>query len=160
VSKFYLRYFANDNERVTTVMLPGERTFPQSIGDASVQTGYYTVIDQEGQQSDAAEQALSLVEAHAATAWREVAAGVWPLPDEYRESMAAWVALQLLRGTSVRNSMSELASHALLVIVCMGRPRAPDCGRRTVTDGSCRAPNLVDGTFREALKRTARHRAR
>lgn len=23
VSKFYLRYFANDNERVTTVMLPG-----------------------------------------------------------------------------------------------------------------------------------------
>ena len=25
VSKFYLRYFANDNERVTTVMLPGDR---------------------------------------------------------------------------------------------------------------------------------------
>ena len=75
MSKFYLRYFANDNERVTTVMLPGERNFPQGIGDASVQTGYYTVIDQEGQQSDAAEQALSLVEAHAATAWREVAQG-------------------------------------------------------------------------------------
>jgi Protein of unknown function (DUF4238) len=51
VSKFYLRYFANDNERITTIMLPGERTFPQSIGDASVQTGYYTVIDQEGQQA-------------------------------------------------------------------------------------------------------------
>lgn len=84
VSKFYLRYFANDNARVTTVMLPGDRTFPQSIGDASVQTGFYTVIDQDGQQSDAAEQALSLVEAHAATAWREVAAGVWPLPDEHR----------------------------------------------------------------------------
>ena len=67
VSKFYLRYFASDNERVATVMLPGDRTFPQSISDASVQTGYYTVIDQEGQQSDAVEQALSLVEAHAAT---------------------------------------------------------------------------------------------
>ena len=120
MSKFYLRYFANDNERVTTVMLPGERTFPQSIGDASVQTGYYTVIDQEGQQSDAAEQALSLVEAHAATAWREVAGGVWPLPEEHRASMAAWVALQLLRGTSVRNSMSKLASHALLLEVILG----------------------------------------
>jgi hypothetical protein len=56
-------------------MLPGDRTFPQSIGDASVQTRYYTVIDQAGQQSDAAEQALSLVETHAAKAWREVAAG-------------------------------------------------------------------------------------
>lgn len=67
VSKFYLRYFANDNERIRTVMLPGERTFPQSIGDASVQTGYYTVIDQEGQQSDAMEQALSLVEARRIT---------------------------------------------------------------------------------------------
>ena len=116
----HLRYFANNNERVTTVMLPGERTFLQSIGDASVQTGYYTVIDQEGQQSDAAEQALALVEAHAAAAWREVAAGVWPLPDEHRASLAAWVALQLLRGTSVRNSMSELASHALLLEVILG----------------------------------------
>jgi hypothetical protein len=94
VSRFYLRYFANDNERVTTVMLPGDRTFPQSIGDASVQTSFYTVIDQAGQPSDAAEQALSLVEAHAATAWREVAAGVWLLGDEHRESLAAWVALQ------------------------------------------------------------------
>lgn len=120
VSKFYLRYFANDNERVATVMLPGDRTFPQSIGDASVQTGYYTVIDQAGQQSDAAEQALSLVEADAATAWREVAAGVWPLRDEHRESMAAWIALQLLRGTSVRNRMSELASHAVLLEVVLG----------------------------------------
>jgi hypothetical protein len=70
-----MRYFANDNERVTTVMLPGDRTFPQSIGDASVQTGFYTVIDQAGQQSDAAEQAFSLLEADAAVAWREVAAG-------------------------------------------------------------------------------------
>src|SRR5205807_7338430 len=40
--------------------------------------------------------------------------------DEHRESMAAWVALQLLRGTSVRNSMSELASHALLLEVIIG----------------------------------------
>jgi hypothetical protein len=51
VSKFYLRYFANDEELVTTVVLPGDRTFPQSIGDASVRTGYYTVIDQEGHRA-------------------------------------------------------------------------------------------------------------
>lgn len=120
VSKFYLRYFANDNEQVTTVMLPGDRIFPQSIGDASVQTRYYTVIDPAGQQSDAAEHAISLVENQAAEAWREVAAGVWPLGDEHRGSLAAWVALQLLRGTSVRNSMSELASHTLLLELIVG----------------------------------------
>ncbi|WP_158102741.1 DUF4238 domain-containing protein [Lentzea kentuckyensis] len=120
MSKFYLRYFANDNERLTTVMLPGDRSFPQSIGDASVQTDFYTVIDQAGQQSDAAERALSLVEGQAAAAWREVAAGVWPLGDEHRESVAAWVALQLLRGSKVRNSMSELATHHLLLEVILG----------------------------------------
>jgi len=158
VSKFYLRHFANDNERVTTVMLPGDRTFPQSIGDASVQTGYYTVIDQEGQQSDAAERALSLVEAHAATAWREVAAGVWPLPNEHRGSMAAWVALQLLRGTSVRNSMSELASQALLLEVILG-------GRTRLREGLIAAGEPIDdeavnaewvGLFRDPLRAEAR----
>jgi len=157
VSKFYLRYFANDNERVTTVMLPGDRTFPQSIGDASVQTGYYTVIDQQGQQSDAAEQALSLVEAHAATAWREVAAGVWPLPDEHRGSVAAWVALQLLRGSSVRNSMSELASHALLLEVILG-------GRTRLREALIAAGEPVDddrvnrewvGLFKDPLRAEA-----
>jgi hypothetical protein len=158
VSKFYLRYFANKNERVTTVVLPGDRTFPQSIGDASVQTDYYTVTDQEGQQSDAAEQALSLVEAHAATAWREIAAGVWPLPDGHRESVAAWVALQLLRGSSVRNSMSELASHALLLQVIVG-------GRRRLREALVAAGEQVDddtvnrewvGLFKDPFRAEAR----
>jgi hypothetical protein len=158
VSKFYLRYFANDNERVTTVMLPGDRTFPQSIGDASVQTDYYTVIDQKGQQSDAAEQALSLVEAPAATAWREVAAGVWPLPDGHRESVAAWLALQLLRGSSVRNSMSELASHALLLEVILG-------GRKRLREALIAAGEPVDddtvsrewvGRFKDPFRAEAR----
>jgi hypothetical protein len=120
VSKFYLRHFADDNEQIASVILPGDRTFLQNIGDASVWCGYYTVIDQEGQQSDSAEQAFSLVEANAAAAWREVAEGVWPLSDEHRGSVAAWIALQLLRGTSVRNSMSELASHALLLDAVLG----------------------------------------
>lgn len=120
VSRFYLRYFANDSERVTTIMLPGARTFQQSIGDASVQTDFYTVIDQAGQQTDAAERALSLLEADAAAAWREVAAGVWPLGDAHRESVAAWVALQLLRGSNVRNSMSQLATHTLLLEAILG----------------------------------------
>lgn len=34
--------------------------------------------------------------------------------------MATWLALQLLRGTRVRNSMSEVATHALLIQVVVG----------------------------------------
>ncbi|WP_433462717.1 DUF4238 domain-containing protein [Spirillospora sp. CA-128828] len=127
VSRFYLRYFADELDRVTTVMLPGERTFTQNIANASVQTDFYTVIDNDGHESDLAEQALSQIETLAADAWRELAAGVWPLPEEHREAMAAWLALQLLRGSGVRNSMSEIATHALLLETIIG-------GRRRVRE--------------------------
>lgn len=137
VSKFYLRYFADEREHVTTVMLPGDRTFPQSIGDASVNTDYYTVIDQAGQESDAAEQALSQLEGVAATAWRELSAGAWPLSEEHRGNMAAWLALQLLRGPRVRNSMSESASFVLLLEVILG-------GRARLREALAEAGEPVD----------------
>lgn len=137
VSKFYLRYFADEREQITTVMLPGDRTFTQSIGDASVNTGYYTVIDQAGQETDAAERALSQVEGVAATAWRELEAGVWPLPKEHRGGMASWLALQHLRGTGVRNSMSEMGSHLLMLEVILG-------GRSRLREALAEAGEAVD----------------
>jgi hypothetical protein len=120
VSRFYLQYFADERDRVKTVMLPGDRSFIQNVRDASVNTDFYTVIDHAGQESDAAEQALSQLEGPAAAAWREMASGVWPLADEKRVAMAGWLALQLLRGTGVRTSMGEIASHSLLLEVIMG----------------------------------------
>lgn len=101
-------------------MLPGDRSFNQSIRDASVNTDFYTVVDKKGQESDAVEQALAELEGLAAPAWRAMADGVWPLPEEHRVAMAGWLALQLLRGTSMRDSMSEIASHALLLEVILG----------------------------------------
>ena len=120
VSKFYLRYFADENDRVTTVELPGDRSFPQSIRDASVHNDYYTVVDQTGEPSDLAEKALGEVEAGAAEAWREIIAGTWPLSDEHRGCVAGWAALQLLRGTRVRDSMSEVATHGVLIEGILG----------------------------------------
>lgn len=120
VSKFYLRYFADERDHITTVMLPGDRRFTQNIRDASVNNGFYTVIDNDGHESDLAEKALAEIEGPASGAWREVALGAWPLPEEHRVAMASWLALQLLRGTRMRNSMSELATHALLIEACLG----------------------------------------
>lgn len=120
VSKFYLRYFADDRDQVQTVVHPGDRTFRQNITNATVQTDFYTVVDEDGEQSDAAERSFSELEGLAATAWQEMANGVWPLPDEHRAAMAGWLALQLLRGTSTRNSMSEIWSHGLLLEVIVG----------------------------------------
>ena len=43
VSRFYLRYFADDDEQVT-VMLPGDRVFTQTARRASVENDFYTAI--------------------------------------------------------------------------------------------------------------------
>ncbi|WP_253874093.1 DUF4238 domain-containing protein [Promicromonospora umidemergens] len=127
VSKFYLRYFADDVGQVTTVVLPGDRTFTQSINDASVHNQYYTAIGHDGLTTDVAEQAFGEIEAAAAPAWRAVHDGVWPLPEELRGAMAGWIALQALRGSQVRTSMGELGTGAVQLQIMFG-------GRRRLRD--------------------------
>jgi hypothetical protein len=124
VSKFYLRHFADENDMITTVFLPGDRSIVQNIANASVRNNFYTGIGHDGQETDAAEQAFSLIEAPAADAWEQIAAGVWPLPDTEREAVAGWVALHLLRGGGNRSQMSELGTDMFnLEILSGGRAR-------------------------------------
>lgn len=120
VSKFYLRYFADELEQITTVMLPGDHTFLQSIKRATEQTKFYTAIDRDGQPTDVAEQAFSTIEAEAADVWHQVSDGAWPLLEENRTRMAGWIALQLLRGGRVRASMNQLGSDLLKVQLMLG----------------------------------------
>jgi hypothetical protein len=127
VSKFYLRYFADDAGQITTVMLPGDRTFPQSVNDASVHNQYYTGIGHDGLATDVAEQAFGGIEAAAAPAWRAVHDGVWPLPQDLRCAMARWIALQALRGGRVRTSMEQLGTDVTQLEIMVG-------GRRRVRE--------------------------
>jgi len=125
VSKFYLRHFADEAEQVMTVMLPGTTPpFPQGIANASVRSNFYTGIGHDGQPTDAAERAFGLIEEAAAEAWRDVAAGVWPLLATARESMAGWVALHLVRGSGTRTMMSEAGTNLVrLEMIIGGRAR-------------------------------------
>jgi hypothetical protein len=126
VSKFYLRHFADENETVATVLLPGDRRFPQSVHNASVENDFYTVTALDG-PSDVAERAFSEIEGPAATAWRQIAEGVWPLPAAEREAVAGWIALHLLRGSGARARMSDLGTDLLqLEIAVGGRARLRD----------------------------------
>jgi Protein of unknown function (DUF4238) len=123
VSKFYLRYFADDDGMLTTIELPG-RTFPQSVESASVRIDFYTGRNNAGQETDAAEKAFGEIEGPAATAWRLVADGMWPLADAERGAVAAWIALHLLRTNATRQSMTEMGSDLRrLEIVFGGRER-------------------------------------
>jgi hypothetical protein len=110
VSKFYLRYFADEADQVRTVILPGDLQFLQSVERATVRTRFYTAVGHDGQPTDAAETAFGGIETVAAEAWRELSEGVWPLTPEAREHVAGWIALQLLRGSGNRASMSQLGT--------------------------------------------------
>jgi hypothetical protein len=127
VSRFYLRHFADQHGTVTTVRLPGDRVFAQSVADASVQKDYYTAIGNDGHETDVAERAFNEIEGPASQAWNQIAAGVWPLPAPARGAAAAWIALHLLRGTRTRVSMNNLGTDLLqLQVIAGGRVRMRD----------------------------------
>ena len=79
VSKFYLRHFADSEDRVATVALPGDNRFTQSIENASVHIDFNTALGLDGEQTTVAEEAFGYIETDAAEAWRAVAGGIWPL---------------------------------------------------------------------------------
>lgn len=80
-----------------------------------------------GQESDVAERAFGEIEGPAAAAWRDLAAGVWPLPPTDREAVAAWIALHLLRGSGNRAMLSDMGTAVLqLEIAVGGRARLRD----------------------------------
>ena len=120
VSKFYLRYFADENDMITTVFLPGDRSVVQNVVNASVQNNFYTAIGNDGGETDSAEQAFGLLEAPASEAWEQIVAGVWPLPVTSREAVAAWIALHLLRGRGSRRAMSDLGTELLNLQALVG----------------------------------------
>jgi hypothetical protein len=79
-------------------------------------------VDLAGEPSDKVEQSFGILEGLAAEAWRTVIDGVWPLPVDLRAAMAGWLALQLLRGPSVRTALAETnATHLTLNAVLGGR---------------------------------------
>lgn len=130
VSKFYLRYFADEADQVRTVILPGDLQFLQSVERATVRTRFYTAVGHDGQPTDAAETAFGGIETVAAEAWRELSEGVWPLTPEAREHVAGWIALQLLRGSGNRASMSQLGTDIVqMELIVGGRRRLRDALR-------------------------------
>ncbi|SOD72557.1 uncharacterized protein DUF4238 [Jatrophihabitans sp. GAS493] len=120
VSRFYLRYFADDKERITTVMLPGDRVFTQSVSRASVENDFYTAVGQDGLETDAAERAFNEIEGPASQVWREIAGGVWPLMSTERGVVASWIALHLIRGSGTRAMMNEIGTDLLNLNIIVG----------------------------------------
>lgn len=122
VPEFYLKGFANEAGRIRrTSLSEPERPHIISIGDATVQTDFYMVEDKDGTFDDRVEKALDKVENESAIGFRALLGGQqWPLTGETRASVAAWVALQHLRGPSQRQMINDIADSLFKLQVMVG----------------------------------------
>jgi hypothetical protein len=109
VPRFYLRGFANDAERITTVRLPGDNRYTQTIGRAAATNHFYS-IDGHPQGPDVFERTLSQLEGDAASVLRAIEDGAWPLSEEQRETLGTFMAVQIVRGPDHRRTMEYLAA--------------------------------------------------
>lgn len=107
VPRFYLRGFADENERITTVRLPGDKQFTQTIDKTSTINHFYSVDDHPGGR-DAFEKALSGIETSAAPILQSIVEGVWPLPEAQRVELGYFLAMQSVRGTGQRKNIGHI----------------------------------------------------
>ena len=121
VPQFYLRGFAH-NDQLTTVQLPGDRRFTQSVRDASVAKDFYSLPGHEDGE-DALEKALSSVEGDTAAIFKTISAGVWPLSHDNRMALGYFIALQATRVPVQRRTMDHLARQMLRLQIGAGGKR-------------------------------------
>jgi hypothetical protein len=109
VPKFYLDGFANDDQKIGVVRLPGNTRYPQSTKDVSVITDFYNIDDRA--DPNAVEKLVSEIEGDAARVFRKVlVGGHWPLDDNERSILATFFGLQNVRGPNQRQALGEIAA--------------------------------------------------
>ncbi|MCP2032601.1 hypothetical protein L1277_002711 [Okibacterium sp. HSC-33S16] len=129
VPQFYLRGFA-DGEQITTVRLPGDKRYVQSVRKAAAENGFYSVPGHED-GADVFEKMLSSIEGEAAGIFRSVESGVWPLEPKDRTTLGAFIALQVSRGPEQRRNMQFLrAQITRLEVGAGGRSKIKDWAKR------------------------------
>lgn len=150
VPQFYLRRFADNAERVAVVRLadPARPTVTH-VRNAAVIKGFYTVVDEAGDDTAAVEKLLALVEDAAKPAVERLVHGVlFPPPDQDRLQVALWLALQYVRDPQSRRRAEALADAAVKLQASLipderARDHLRDLHGREPTDEE--VTDLVDG---------------
>ncbi|WP_267891524.1 MULTISPECIES: DUF4238 domain-containing protein [unclassified Streptomyces] len=122
VPRFYLKRFANADERIMRVPLGGERApRPCGVKDVAVHNDFYSYPGDSGQLDDSVEIALSKLEGDAARVLRMVVEeDCWPLPGPERKIMAGWTAAQYLRVPARRQAANEMFDDLTKITLAVG----------------------------------------
>lgn len=98
VPKFYLRHFADHKKRIR-MYERGRKKNPivTSVNNAAIESGFYTVTEESGEESQRVERLLSLIEGQAKAAIEPMLKGKFPPDPRDRYFLALFMALQTLR---------------------------------------------------------------
>jgi hypothetical protein len=108
VPRFYLEYWADNDENIVVVEKADGRRYVTSPKTASAETDFYTYIDLEGNPAGHLEQALGHVEGRAAKAISGITHplfGRFPPPPDDRADIATMIAFQKIRGKRRRKEI-------------------------------------------------------
>lgn len=115
VPQFYLRRFADQKGRLSGYRRTTGGTVRITTRNAAVATGFYNIVDETGQPSDALEKDLSDLEGNAAEALRRLV-NEWPPEADVKEAVADFIALQAARTRSFRDSLHGMSHHMRKVV--------------------------------------------
>jgi Protein of unknown function (DUF4238) len=108
VPRFYLDRFANDDQQIGVVQLPGDIRYRQSTRDASVVKDFYNIDNRA--DPNAIENLIAEIEGDAAAVFRKVLDDHhWPLDSNDRSILATFFGLQRVRGPHQRQLFTEIA---------------------------------------------------
>jgi hypothetical protein len=107
VPRFYLENFSRDG-MIGTVVLPGDKRFPQSLRKASTSNDFYSLGPATLEGADEFERVLAQLEGEAARVITMVLGGTWPLGAADRAILAEFAAVQFLRGPNQRTHMQNI----------------------------------------------------
>lgn len=108
--RFVLRGFADNDERITTIRLPERRSRTTRVRETGAENHLYSIPNHPS-GLDVFEKRLGAgIEADTAEIFKRVEDGEWPLQPDERDTLAEFIALQVLRGPEQRRRMESAAS--------------------------------------------------
>lgn len=109
VPRFYLRAFADPKGRIQVYDRVSGRTLErQRIENVAVESDLYTVTDDEGRPSDGAERAIARLEGGISESLSRLRGPDAVLAAEDQANVAAFIALQFVRTTAMRDQFENL----------------------------------------------------
>jgi len=125
--RFVLKGFADANQRIRTIRLP-DRKGHTSVIERTGGENHLNSIPGHPSGADVFERALGAgIETDVAILFERIVKGEWPLPEPDRDTLAEFVALQMLRGPERRRQMESAAGE--LFSKAVGQLGRKDFGR-------------------------------